>query len=121
MSDTPSEDHTESATKADFEKALADFYSVFLAVVYHPDVILPTHLMTPAWKARLSVVHLEYGIDMAIPITDMVITDAGVAATLSFSREPFATFVPWAAVKGIGCDGERPPAPKPRPKLGLVK
>src|SRR5262249_5510528 len=29
---------------------------------------------------------------------DLDISDEGIAATLSFSRVPFATFVPWAAV-----------------------
>jgi hypothetical protein len=119
MSDTPPEGHLDN--KSVFEKALTDFYIVHLAVVYHPKVVLPAHLMTLKWKEGKDVVHLEYGLDMPVPITDMVVTDDGIAATLSFSRVPFPTFVSWAAVRGFGCDGERPPAPKSRPKLGLVK
>ena len=119
--ETPLPDYDGLDHKALFERALADFYSVHMAVVFHHDVVLPAHLMTPAWKAGQDVVDLEYGLDMPVPILDMVITEAGVTATLSFSREPFTTFVPWAAVKGFGCDGRRPPPPKPRPKLGLVK
>jgi hypothetical protein len=104
-----------------FEKALADYYLVRLSVVCDREVVLPDHIKTPAWLDRKAVLCLEYGLDMAVPISDMVVTDEGVAATLSFSRTPYPTFVPWKSVVGFTWDGERPPIPKSKPKLGLVK
>lgn len=119
MSDTPP-DYEGLDNKTVFERGLADFYSVHIAVVYTPEVVLPSFLMTPGWKDRKDVVHLEYGLDMAVPITDIAITDDGVAATLSFSREPCKTFIPWKAVVGFQCEGLRPPAPKPKTSLKSV-
>ena len=121
MPNTPPADHSQLDNKTVFETALAEFYLAHLAVICHPDVVLPEHLKTAAWKARKEIVHLEYGLDMPVPITDLEVTDAGVKATLSFSREPFTTFVPWAAVGNFTCEGKRPLPPKAKPKLGLVK
>lgn len=104
-----------------FERALSDFYSICIAVAYTPEVVLPESLMTPAWKAREDVIRLEYGLDMSVPITDLMVGDEGVSATLSFSREPHHTYIPWVAVVGFQCDGLKLPPPKESPKLGLVK
>jgi stringent starvation protein B len=41
---------------------------------------------------------LHYGLSLPIPIPDLDIGETGVTATLSFSREPHTTFVPWSAV-----------------------
>jgi hypothetical protein len=43
-------------------------------------------------------VRLDYGYGLTPPIPDLVIDDDGIRATLSFSRVPFATFIPWTAV-----------------------
>ncbi len=43
-------------------------------------------------------VRLDYGYGLQPPIPDLLIDDEGIHATLSFSRVPFATFVPWSAV-----------------------
>ena len=120
MIDIPSEGDESLNNKDVFERALANYYLVRLVVGYHPQVVLPEFLMTPTWRNEQAVVHLEYGLDMAVPITDLVVTDAGVAATLSFSRVPHTTFVPWAAVVGFAVDGARPLAPKPKFKLKAV-
>jgi len=40
---------------------------------------------------------------MPIPITDLEVTDAGISATLSFSRIPHRTYVPWSAVYAVTC------------------
>lgn len=40
---------------------------------------------------------------MPIAITDLEVTDAGVSATLSFSRIPHRTYVPWSAVYAVTC------------------
>jgi hypothetical protein len=61
-----------------------------------PDVQLPDHV-------RDDHVVLWYELDpVGVPIPDLEATDQGISATLSFSREPHKTFVPWSAVKGIG-------------------
>jgi hypothetical protein len=75
-------------------------------------VVLPEHLLGDH-------VVLDYNLNATIPIPDLVATDDGIRATLSFSREPFTTFVPWSAV--IEMVGKAPlqEAPK-RPKLTLV-
>jgi stringent starvation protein B len=40
---------------------------------------------------------------MPIPISDLEVTDAGISATLSFSRIPHRTYVPWSAVYAVTC------------------
>jgi stringent starvation protein B len=40
---------------------------------------------------------------MPIPITDLEVTEAGVTATLSFSRVSHRTYVPWHAVYAVTC------------------
>jgi stringent starvation protein B len=46
---------------------------------------------------------LQYGRNMPIPIPDLEVTEAGVSASLSFSRVPHRTYVPWSAVYVISC------------------
>jgi hypothetical protein len=58
----------------------------------HPDVAVPLPLRM---ESRLI---LAYGHDMPKPITDLVVDDRGVSATLSFNDRPFGTFIPWEAV-----------------------
>jgi hypothetical protein len=41
---------------------------------------------------------LQYGYNMPIPIEDLEVTPAGVSASLSFSRIPHRTYVPWSSV-----------------------
>ena len=67
----------------------------------------------------------EYGLNLPVPIDDLEITDDGIRATLSFSRCPHPTFVPWAAVVGILLPFQEPVPPasrkqRDRPKLSLV-
>ena len=108
-----------------FELALANCRVVSVAVLYDLDVILPMSIMTPEWKAKQDIIRLEYGLDMPVPITDLEITDEGITATLSFSRIPCHTYVPWKAVAGIHGETEQdvaPPPPKKRPSfLKVVK
>lgn len=58
----------------------------------HKDVTVPAHLR------GLPHVTLEYGYGLVIPIPDLIVTEHGVSATLSFNRAPQYTFVPWGAV-----------------------
>ena len=44
---------------------------------------------------------LQYGYDLAISIPDLEVDEHGVRATLSFSRTPQLTVVPWTAVYAI--------------------
>jgi stringent starvation protein B len=75
---------------------------------------------------------LQYGRNMPIPIPDLDVTDQGVSATLSFSRTPFRTHVPWSSVYVVACTDGRgilyyedvpqevslsaPPTPTPTPR-----
>jgi hypothetical protein len=101
-----------------FEQALADCYRTHVVVFKHQDVIVPTWI----WKiaggpSGIEYTILEYGLDLAKPIPDMEVTDKGIRATLSFSNEPHATFIPWEAVaKIIGLDKR----PKQQAKLRSV-
>ena len=57
-----------------------------------PGVMLPSRFLGEAH------LRLDYGYGFAPPIADLIVDDEGVRATLSFNRQPFATFVPWSAV-----------------------
>jgi len=100
-------------SKENFEQLLCHGAQVFVALDGGaPGVVLPEHLLG-------AEVVLDYNLNATIPILDLEATDAGIRATLSFSREPFATFVPWDAV--IGMVGKEPVQEAPRrPKLTLV-
>jgi stringent starvation protein B len=50
---------------------------------------------------------LQYGQNMPIPIPDLRVDDLGITATLSFSRTPHRTFVPWTAVYIVACNDGR--------------
>lgn len=106
-------------SKQMFEDLLAKYALVRLAVVFHPDIIIPDHLRTPKWTVGVEAIPLEYGLDMAKPIPDLTLTDKGIRATLSFSGAPYHTFVPWAAVAGGVAKYEKEIS-SPRPKLKLV-
>jgi hypothetical protein len=101
-------------SKESFEQLLCHHAQVFVALDGGaPGVVLPEHLLGDQ-------VVLDYNLNATIPILDLEATDEGIRATLSFSREPFTTFVPWSAV--IGMVGKEPlqEAPPKRPKLRLV-
>jgi stringent starvation protein B len=50
---------------------------------------------------------LQYGHDLPIPIPDLEVDEYGVRATLSFSRIPQLTVVPWSAVYVVVCNDGR--------------
>ena len=102
-----------------FEYGLAHFYRVMVLVRYHPLAVLPGHLRSDEWIAGTTAIPLEYGLDMPVPIDDMRITKNGVSATLSFSRIPLETYVPWEAMILIEGVDPRPPE-KSSFKLKLV-
>jgi stringent starvation protein B len=60
-------------------------------------------VVVPASFASHPHLVLQYGSNMPVPIPDLEVTEAGVSATLSFSRVPHRTYVPWSAVYVISC------------------
>jgi stringent starvation protein B len=60
-------------------------------------------VVVPAPFASQAHMVLQYGRSMPIPIPDLEVTEAGVSATLSFSRVPHRTYVPWSAVYVVAC------------------
>ena len=115
-----------------FEQSLADYYEVHVAFVDHPNLVVPDGIR-PApggLEVVMSVVRVDaehlagktqtlaYGFDMPRPIEDLQVDDAGIHATLSFGGLGwYSTFVPWEAVLGLRCEGQRP---KARPQLKSV-
>jgi hypothetical protein len=66
-----------------------------------PGVTVPAHLRNNAPLV------LQVGRDMAVPIPDLVIGDAGISATLSFNHAPSPCTIPWSAVYAlVGEDGK---------------
>ncbi len=66
-----------------------------------PGVAVPPHLKT---ESRLV---LQYGLNMPVPVEDLEVTEGGVKATLSFSRQPYSTLIPWTAIYVIACTDGR--------------
>jgi stringent starvation protein B len=64
-------------------------------------VVVPPHLKQEAHLV------LQYGNDLPIPIPDLTVDEHGVSATLSFSRTPHHTVVPWSAVYVVASDDGR--------------
>jgi stringent starvation protein B len=62
-----------------------------------PGVAVPAGLRSEAHLV------LQYGHDLPIPIPDLEVDEEGVRATLSFSKTPQRTFVPWDAVYVVAC------------------
>jgi stringent starvation protein B len=80
----------------------------FLALLHagwaslHLDARCPG-VVVPATFASQGHLVLQYGRSMPIPISDLEVTEEGITATLSFSRVPHRTYVPWTAVYAISC------------------
>jgi stringent starvation protein B len=91
-------DESERPSKKDAFLALlrAGWASLHIDARY-PGVVVPA-----PFSAQAHLV-LQYGRNMPIPITDLEVSDAGVSATLSFSRVSHRTYVPWDAVYAVSC------------------
>lgn len=80
----------------------------FLALLHagwaslHLDARCPGVVVPAPFSSQAHLV-LQYGRNMPIPITDLEVTEEGISATLSFSRVPHRTYVPWSAVYAISC------------------
>lgn len=102
-----------SRRRAEFEDYLCRYREVRVAFVRHPGLLVPDSVLPAEGEACV----LTYGLDSPVPIPDLGTDSRGIYATLSFSRSPCRTFVPWEAVVGVRGYGELEPA---RPKLELV-
>lgn len=61
----------------------------------------------PLWLRKQPQLVLQIGLDLPVPIPNLLVDDAGVEATLSFNRTPFFCRVPWDAVFAlVGEDGQ---------------
>jgi stringent starvation protein B len=75
-------------------------------VSLHLDARRSGVVVPPAFATEPHLV-LQYGRNMPIPIPDLEVTDDGVSATLSFSRAPHRTHVPWSSVYVVACTDGR--------------
>jgi hypothetical protein len=55
----------------------------------------------PPWFKNQPQLVLQVGLNMAVQIPDLDVSEHGVSCTLSFSRRPFFCSIPWAAVFGL--------------------
>lgn len=69
----------------------------------HRDATVPEHL------AKLKRTLFVYSHDFKIPLNDLLVTEHGVSASLSFNRVRQYTFVPWDAVFAIEPDDNGAP------------
>jgi stringent starvation protein B len=66
----------------------------------HLDARRPGVVVPDAFRQEAHLM-LQYGYDLAISIPDLEVDEHGVRATLSFSRTPHLTVIPWTAVYAI--------------------
>jgi stringent starvation protein B len=66
----------------------------------HLDARRPGVVVPDAFRQDAHLM-LQYGYDLAISIPDLEVDEYGVRATLSFSRTPHLTVIPWTAVYAI--------------------
>lgn len=87
--------------KLDVARALMLKGSVFI----HLDPRVE-EVSVPPWLKNQPQLVLQVGLEMALPIRDLLVDEQGVQATLSFNRSPFLCVVPWASVFAlVGDDG----------------
>jgi len=66
----------------------------------HLDARRPGVIVPEGFRGEAHLV-LQYGHDLPIPIPDLDVDEYGVRATLSFSRLPQLTMIPWSAVYAV--------------------
>lgn len=97
------------AMKPDERPSKRDAFLAFLKegwVSVHLDARRPGVNVPAAFNDNPHLV-LQYGYDMKIPIPDLEVTDDGIRATLSFSRTPHPTTIPWSAIYIVACPDGR--------------
>lgn len=79
--------------RAIFDALLIQCSQVFV----HLDARLPGVNVPKQYWTQHNLL-LDYGLDLAIPITDLKLCEDGISATLSFNRGFVFTFVPWDSI-----------------------
>jgi hypothetical protein len=92
----PAAEKVQLYSKKQVATALLEGTSFFI----HLDPRRPGVLVPEKFRAQPQLV-LQVGKQLATPIPDLVIDDAGITATLSFSQKPFFCRVPWPAVYAL--------------------
>src|SRR6185503_12407159 len=88
--------------KKDVALALLEQASVFVHLDPRTDKVF-----VPPWLKRQPQLVLQIGLNMAIPIPDLEVDDAGLSCTLSFNRAPHHCQIPWSAVFALVGDNGR--------------
>ena len=88
--------------KKDVALALLEQASVFVHLDPRTDKVF-----VPPWLKRQPQLVLQIGLNMAIPIPDLEVDDAGLSCTLSFNRSPHHCQIPWSAVFALVGDNGR--------------
>jgi hypothetical protein len=70
------------------------------SVFVHLDPRSPSVRVPPWFKNQPQLV-LQIGLNMAVQIPDLDVSEQGISCTLSFSRRPFFCSIPWNAVFGL--------------------
>ena len=86
-----------------------DAFMAFLAegwVSIHLDARRPEVDVPDEFRSNGHLV-LQYGRNMPIPIPDLQVGEDGIRATLSFSRLPHQTIIPWSSVYIVACTDGR--------------
>lgn len=88
--------------KKDVAVTLLEQASVFVHLDPRTDKVI-----VPPWLKRQPQLVLQIGLNMAIPIPDLTVDDAGLSCTLSFNRSPHHCQIPWSAVFALVGDNGR--------------
>jgi stringent starvation protein B len=88
--------------KKDVALALLEQASVFVHLDPRTEKVF-----VPPWLKRQPQLVLQIGLNMAIPIPDLEVDEAGLSCTLSFNRSPHHCQIPWNAVFALVGDNGR--------------
>ena len=116
--------------RSEFERSLAENPCVEVVFVEHANLVVPAGIR----PGKGGITILAYGLALPWTIPDLMVTVAGIRATLRFAGGEQFTFVPWDAVvdlviPGKGSTSSVPspsgststiPKPAGRPVLSLV-
>jgi len=66
----------------------------------------PADVLVPTWFKKQPQLVLQIGLNMAVQIPDLDVSDEGISCTLSFNRSPEFCKIPYSAIFGlVGEDG----------------
>lgn len=66
----------------------------------------PNDVLVPSWFKKQPQLVLQIGLNMAVQIPDLDVSDEGISCTLSFNRSPEFCRIPYSAIYGlVGEDG----------------